>query len=221
MISWAIKNEVQNFVSKIENKKILDFGCGDSRYKKLISNSNNYIGIDVVESGHPNYNKKHDLIWDKKKLPFENDFFDLILMTEVLEHLENVELTLKELHRVLKNNGAMLITVPFLWKEHEKPYDFQRYTSYGLKNLLIRNGFEITSQRKLVEKKLAILELINSEFNSIQISNLKGNKYFYFNKFYYFFLKNFFKLIFKFFISKSIFKDYYIGNSIIVKKLPI
>ena len=112
----------------------------------------------------------------------------------------------------------MLITVPFLWKEHEKPYDFQRYTSFGLKNLFIKNGFEIISQRKLVEKKMAILELINSEFNAIKVSDLKRNKYFFFTKFYYFFLKNFFKLIFKFFISKSNFKDYYIGNSIIVKK---
>ncbi len=221
MINWAIKNEVQKFLNNIENKKILDFGCGDSRYKELIDNSNNYIGIDVIDSGHPDYNKKHDLIWDKKKLPFEDNFFDLILMTEVLEHVDNVETTLKELHRVLNINGSMLITVPFLWKEHEKPYDFQRYTSFGLKNLFIKNGFEIISQRKLVEKKMAILELINSEFNAIKVSDLKRNKYFFFTKFYYFFLKNFFKLIFKFFISKSNFKDYYIGNSIIVKKVPI
>ena len=130
MINWEIRHEVKNFFENIKNKRVLDFGCGDGRYKKYIIDNNEYIGIDVDESGHPNQDKKNDITWNKKKLPFENEFFDIILMTEVLEHIENVGETLDELNRVLKNNGKIFITSPFLWKEHEKPYDFQRFTSF-------------------------------------------------------------------------------------------
>ena len=179
MINWQIQKEVKKFFNNIENKKILDFGCGDGRYKKFISKTNDYTGIDVEESGHLNTAKKYDIIWNKKKLPFENDYFDAILMTEVLEHIEDIDTTLKEIYRVLKKNGSILITVPFMWKEHEKPYDFQRFTSFGLKKLFQKNGFEIINQKKLVEKKMAIMELFESEFNK-QTKLNSENKIIYF-----------------------------------------
>lgn len=50
----------------------------------------------------------------------------------------------------------MFITVPFLWKEHEKRYHFQRFTKFGLKNLLLNYNFEIINQKKLVKKRMQL-----------------------------------------------------------------
>ncbi len=55
---------------------------------------------------------------------------------------------LTELNRVLKNGGLMLLTVPFCWNEHEAPYDFGRYTSYGLKHVLEKHGFRVVVNTK-------------------------------------------------------------------------
>ena len=70
------------------------------------------------------------------------------MATEVLEHVFAPEFFVREVHRVLKPKGLCLVTVPFVWDEHEQPYDFGRYTSFGLRALFERNGFEVMEQRK-------------------------------------------------------------------------
>ena len=98
--------------------------------------------------------KNYDVLWDKKKLPFENDVFDIVLMTEVLEHVENVDITLREINRVLKIGGLILVTVPFIWPQHEKLFDFQSYTSFGIKKVFDYYGFETIYYKKLVQRCL-------------------------------------------------------------------
>jgi len=215
MINWTIENQVKNFFSSVKNSNILDFGCGDLRYKKYSDQTNNYIGLDVKNSGFDTNKKKYDILFDGKKIPFENKKFDLILMTEVLEHLETVEETLLEIHRVLKVSGKLLITTPFIWPEHMKPYDFQRYTSFGLKSLMEKIGFNIICQKKMISNKYAIIEIINSEFNK-KINNYSYNLLY---RYYLMQLKFFFKIIFKFLVHKNLFENYYISNCIIVTKI--
>ncbi len=74
-------------------------------------------------------------------------------MFEHVEHLDNV---FKELVRVLKKNGLFIISTPFFFEEHEKPYDFRRYTSFGVKQLFITNGIEILEARKSTDYKTTI-----------------------------------------------------------------
>lgn len=215
MINWLIKNEVKKFFSNVTNSNILDFGCGDSRYKKYINDTNNYIALDIEISGHDKNNKNYDVLWDGNKLPFKNKKFELILMTEVLEHVHNVEKTLLEIRRVLKIGGKLLITTPFIWPEHEKPFDFQRYTSFGLKSLMNRLGFSIIYEKKLITNKYAIIEIINSEFNK-KIRQYSSNILY---KNYLILLKIFFKISFKFLISDEFFQDLYISNCVILKRI--
>lgn len=85
---------------------------------------------------------------DGCNLPFHDGEFDCVFASEVFEHIFNLENILGELNRVLKPQGSMLITVPFVWNEHEIPYDFARYTSFGIVDLLHRTGFEIIELRK-------------------------------------------------------------------------
>src|SRR5690606_16606618 len=64
------------------------------------------------------------------------------------EHVFNLPPILDELYRVLKPGGHMLLTVPFVSDEHEIPYDFARYTSFGLKHILQEKGFVVVQEKK-------------------------------------------------------------------------
>jgi SAM-dependent methyltransferase len=81
-----------------------------------------------------------DLVSLAAPLPFRNDTFDTILCTSVLEHVDNVEHAVAEIARVLRPGGNLLVTSPFLYPEHEAPYDFWRTTHHGLRSLLTRHG---------------------------------------------------------------------------------
>lgn len=128
--------------------KLLDFGCGAKPYKSLFSNVTDYIGIDIENEGHDHKNEKIDVYYNGDVIPFDNDTFDSVLTTEVLEHVPDVDRCLKEIRRVLKPNGKLLITVPFIWQEHEMPFDFRRFSSIGIRKHLIDNGFNILIEEK-------------------------------------------------------------------------
>ncbi|MGE5500015.1 MAG: class I SAM-dependent methyltransferase [Syntrophothermus sp.] len=79
------------------------------------------------------------------ELPFKSRAFDSAVSFQVMEHLPEPLEFLKENFRVLKPGGYLLITTPFMWGEHEAPYDFYRYTRYGLKYLAEKAGYEVVS----------------------------------------------------------------------------
>ncbi|HET9056525.1 MAG TPA: methyltransferase domain-containing protein [Chitinophagaceae bacterium] len=127
--------------------KLMDFGCGRKPYRNLFS-VDEYIGVDIEQAGHDHSNSEIDFFYNGKVLPFMNKNFDSIFCSEVLEHVFNPDEIIPELNRVLKSNGKILITVPFCWNEHEVPYDYARYSSFGIVALLEKNGFEIVEQKK-------------------------------------------------------------------------
>ena len=126
---------------------MLDFGCGSKPYRDFFA-VDKYIGLDISESGHDHAGESIDVFYDGKRIPFESGFFDAIFSSEVFEHVFNLDDILTEVNRVLKSGGTMLITLPFIWEEHEKPYDFARYTSFGIKHLLEKHGFEVIRLEK-------------------------------------------------------------------------
>lgn len=123
--------------------RFLDFGCGSKPYKGLITNVDEYIGVDYENEGHPHVNEQIDIFYDGKTIPVAADYFDAGITSEVFEHVFNLEEVLAELHRVLKPGAPLLITCPFVWKEHETPNDFARYTHFALRHMLEKNGFRI------------------------------------------------------------------------------
>ena len=128
--------------------KLLDFGCGAKPYKSLFTNASEYIGLDIEVSGHSHQNENIDVYYDGKIIPFQDNHFDNVFATEVFEHVFNIDEVLPEIKRVLKPGGQILITCPFVFPEHEKPYDFARYTSFGIKHIFEKHGFKIIDQRK-------------------------------------------------------------------------
>lgn len=127
--------------------RLLDFGCGNKPYKDLLQ-VDEYIGLDIEESGHDHENEDIDVYYDGKTIPFEAEYFDSVFSSEVFEHVFELDSILKEINRVCKIDGHLLITVPFVWNEHEVPYDFGRYTSFGINYVLKENGFEVIKYSK-------------------------------------------------------------------------
>ena len=142
IIRRSLLENVRKFSGSLSGK-MMDFGCGSKPYKSLFKISE-YVGVDYENEGHPHTKEEIDVFYDGKTLPFEDQYFDSVLCSEVLEHVFELDATLKEINRVMKSGSNILITCPFAWNEHEVPYDFARYSRFALKDILGRNGFEIT-----------------------------------------------------------------------------
>ena len=158
---FARKGLYQNVSELIPNLKgkLLDIGCGSKPYQSLCK-VDEYIGLEIDDEGNRNHNYA-DVFYDGKTIPFENNAFDSILSNQVFEHVFNPNYFLKEVNRVTKMGGEFLMTVPFVWDEHEQPYDYARYSSFGLKHILNENGFEIIEQRKSNNGLEVIFQLLN------------------------------------------------------------
>jgi len=139
--------------------KLLDVGCGTKPYESMC-NVDEYIGLEIDDKGNRNHNFS-DIFYDGKIIPFEDKVFDSILSNQVFEHVFNPNEFLREINRVTKIDGLFLITVPFVWDEHEQPYDYARYSSFGLKHILSENGFEIFEHRKSNNGLEVVFQLIN------------------------------------------------------------
>ena len=148
---------VQRYSVKLKGI-LLDFGCGSKPYRSLFS-VEQYVGLDFENPGHPHINEQIDVFYDGKTIPFSNEHFDSIFSSEVLEHVFNPDEILKELNRVLKKEGTILLTCPFAICEHEVPNDFARYSSYGLKALFEKNGFEVIGQEKTANSVETVFQL--------------------------------------------------------------
>ncbi len=127
---------------------VLDFGCGSKPYISLFD-VDKYIGLDFeTEVSKKNSNLSADVFYDGVTIPFPKDHFDSIFSSEVLEHVFNPDVILAEMQRVLKPGGHILLTCPFFWPEHEQPYDYARYSSFALKSLFDKHGFEVVNYEK-------------------------------------------------------------------------
>jgi SAM-dependent methyltransferase len=136
--------------------RLLDVGCGSKPYQKYFEASE-YIGLDIQGR-----NKHADRSYDGKTFPFSDGEFDAVLTSEVLEHVFNPDEFLSEINRVLRDGGVLLLTVPFVWDEHEQPFDYARYSSFGLRHLLESHGFEIIEHRKTMDDIRVIFQLVNA-----------------------------------------------------------
>lgn len=163
------------FLSKLlrntNQKNILEIGCGGGEFSYWLSHLNNtVIGTDIVGTGIQITRRKYSsninisfFLNDAQLLSFKSNCFDIVVIAEVLEHISIPFYTLKEIRRVLKSKGILLITVPnflsirlilkcsigklisrFFHKQIfiKQPIDHKFYY-LSLRNLIHKSGFHI------------------------------------------------------------------------------
>ena len=140
--------------------RTLDVGCGSKPYLHLYRSSE-YVGLEI-DTPQNRVSKNADYFYDGTEFPFGDVSFDSIVANEVFEHVFNPDQFLNEVARVLKPGGMILMTMPFIWDEHEQPWDFARYSSFGIKSLLEKHGFEIVEQRKSTDDIRVIFQMLNA-----------------------------------------------------------
>ena len=143
-----------NKIETLEALTILDYGAGVSPYRSLFRNSD-YRQADITDFGKPAY-----LIRENGTVPEKSNIFDMVLSTQVLEHVDDPDAYLSECFRLLKAGGMLVLTTPGSFEDHGCPYDFHRWTADGLKHDLKKAGFEVTAMDKLTTGPRAIMYLI-------------------------------------------------------------
>lgn len=161
---YTVRSQTVNFLKANLNKKyqsVLDYGAGESPYEHL-TQYEKYTRIDIEQNQLNNI----DLFLNPSTLhiPVPDNSFDLITCYDVLEHVTDINLALDEIVRVLKNNGEIIIKIPFLYREHELPYDYRRLTQEGLIHLLKKFNFTIESNRKLGNACSVLYTLFNEKY---------------------------------------------------------
>jgi SAM-dependent methyltransferase len=91
------------------------------------------------------YGARPDVFADGARLPFADATFDNVVCLEVLEHVPDPAIVIAEIARVLRPGGQAWLSMPFLYPVHDAPFDFQRYTIFGLRRDLERSGMAVTA----------------------------------------------------------------------------
>jgi len=161
--NWLVYKIMDNFLeknSKYYKGHLVDLGCGEMPYRDYFLNFvHKYTGVDWEYSYH---NVKPDVVSNlNEKIELEDNVADTIVCISVLEHLCEPQVFLNECYRILKREGYLILQVPFMWWVHESPYDYFRYTPYGLKYLFEKSGFKVIS----IEPQAGIFTTLFLKFN--------------------------------------------------------
>ncbi len=138
---WRLSRIVSEYAHMLPLGALsLDAASGGARWHSLFE-SQRYISLDITRDS------KSALQGDICALPIQSQTLDAVLCTNTLEHLAEPGQAVKEMWRVLKLGGTVLISVPFFYPVHcsESYGDYYRWTEFGLRKMLIRNGFEVAS----------------------------------------------------------------------------
>jgi SAM-dependent methyltransferase len=153
----ALKTLIPQHVSKV-----LDYGCGGSPYRPLFGSST-YHRADLAGGRDLDFEYGHDA-----RLPSEISGYDCVLSTQVLEHVEDPATYLRECYRVLCPGGCLILTTHGLYEDHACPYDYWRWTVYGLKRLVETSGLKVDAAKKLTTGPRSAVFLAEREFHRLR-----------------------------------------------------
>jgi ubiquinone/menaquinone biosynthesis C-methylase UbiE len=123
--------------------KLLDLGCGKvplyGAYKDMV------VDVTCVDWENSLHKNNHlDVVADLNELlPLEAAQFDTVILSDVLEHIREPQQLVREIFRVLKPGGKLIMNVPYFYWLHEEPYDYYRYTKHALKYMAEKAGLEV------------------------------------------------------------------------------
>ena len=139
------------YALKYVGGRTLDLGAGKAKYKHIITQAScEYITSDKFAG------ENVDVVCDIERTAFDDDYFDTVICTQVLEHLPNPWAAIQEMERILKPGGIAIVTVPFIGAYHEDPKDYFRYSPVGLEVIFYANNFE-TVEKGYYGKRFTVL----------------------------------------------------------------
>lgn len=177
--------------------RLLDVGCGDKPYEAIFRPFvTEYIGVEHRETfqltsaagpapgfeeglgqvRQPAQSSKKagpDVLYSGDRLPFPDRSFDTVLSVQVLEHTPRPGQLVKEMGRVLADDGILILLAPFQFRLHEEPHDYFRYSPHGLRQLCAEADLEITH----VEQQGSLWSLMGHKLNSylaFRVANMGG-----------------------------------------------
>ena len=174
-----MQNLKQALTSKITRSKLDDFlkthrscgktlniGCANLRYTSYFPYM---VALDIDKTKEP------DIAGDTHYLPLIDESFDVVLCTEVLEHLKEPQKAIDDMRRVLKKGGKLILTTPFIFPLHDTPSDYFRYTKYGLRYLLRDWDIaQITEETDTMGTLAVLLQRIAFQCEILHFKPLKG-----------------------------------------------
>jgi SAM-dependent methyltransferase len=142
---------------------LIDIGCGRMPFLKEISPYvNSYDGLDILP-----VLKNVKYVCDAQNMSIVNDdTYDSAICLEVLEHTPEPIKVLGEVHRVLRDNGKLIISVPHLSRLHDLPHDYYRFTRYGIINIIEEAGFEVLD----IKMKGSLFTFIGHQISTILLT---------------------------------------------------
>ncbi|MDP3996370.1 MAG: methyltransferase domain-containing protein [bacterium] len=188
---------LHNVLEKNKESKILDFGCGSGiLVEELSSEGYKAFGVDVSREAIRFGNSegiKNIKVMASDKIDFPDNVFDVVTALDVLEHLENEKLSMKEIERVLKPGGVLIVMVPaymFLWGvQDEVAHHYRRYTESSLLTVIKKSGcilpFRTTYFNSFLFFPIAAVRLLSRALNlrnresDFDINNVFLNKLFF------------------------------------------
>jgi len=166
-LQWSVTIQSLTDIAPRSKGRLLDVGCGDKAYEHIFRPYvTEYIGIEheatFSATSAETHERKPDLFYDGKRLPFEDRSIDTILSIQVLEHTPTPGALVIEMARVLKDDGIMIITAPFSFRLHEEPHDYFRYSPHGLRQLCATAGLTI----EYTEQQGSLWSVLGHKINS-------------------------------------------------------
>ncbi len=118
--------------------KIVDLGgVKNADYHNLVGGENSILVLNSKENTNPDI--LHNL--ENTPMPVDGDSCDAVLMINLLEHIYNYDNLLKDSARILKENGSIVMVIPFLYYVHSSPRDYFRYSKQAIEKMMKENGF--------------------------------------------------------------------------------
>lgn len=141
----------------------IDLGCGTMPFSNhLASRASTYHTLDLRP-----HSKDVTYVGDIQHMPMiPDESYDCALSLEVLEHVQDPRQALREIHRILRPNGILIVSVPHLSRLHEEPHDYFRFTSYGLRHVLETTGFEVVE----IHRKGGLVSFLGHQVSTLLLS---------------------------------------------------
>ena len=217
--SRLITNLIAEFyddnLKKYASGKLIDLGCGKvplyDAYKDYITEN---ICVDWENSMHKNIFLDYECDITEK-LPFKDEEFDTVILSDVLEHIPKPDVFIKEVSRITKQGGYILLNVPFFYWLHETPHDYYRYTEHALIRFANIANFEVLSLQSIGGTPEILADILSKHILKLPVFGEILARFIQFSTYH---LMNI-NIIKK--ISLKTEKKFPFGYSMIMKKLPL